>query len=281
MVESMTRYLFASSKNAFIRGLFAAVVLPLAIAGCGMFGDKAKDNPKNWTVEKFYENAKAELDSGNNQGAIKLYEQLEARYPFGRFTQQAQLDIAYANYKDNETAQAVAAADRFIKLHPNHPNLDYAFYIKGLAYFKPDLGLFGTLLNLDPAERDPKALRDSFDVFKELLTRFPDSIYADDVRGRMVYLVNTLAKHDLSVARYYYNRGGYLAAVNRAQTVITRYPQAPVAEEALVITVEAYEKMGMKELADSSRRVLEKNFPQNSLITKTPANSGKPWWKIW
>ena len=244
-----------------------------------MFGDKL-DNPKNWTVEQFYQNAKAELDSGNNQGAIKLYEQLEARYPFGRYTQQAQLDIAYAYYKDNETAQAVTAADRFMKLHPNHSNLDYALYLKGLAYFKPDLGIFGAFLNLDAAERDPKALRDSFDVFKELVSRFPESIYAEDTRGRMIYLVNTLAKHDLSVARYYFNRGGYLAAVNRAQTVITRYPQAPVAEEALVITVEAYDKMGLKELADSSRRVLEKNFPQNALITKAPA-SNRAWWKLW
>ena len=246
-----------------------------------MFGDKAKDNPKNWTVEKFYANAKEELDSGNNQGAVRLYEQLEARFPFGRYTQQAQLDIAYANYKDNETALAVAAADRFMKLHPNHPALDYALYIKGLAYFKPDLGIFGSVLNLDAAERDPKALRDSFDVFKELVSRFPDSIYANDSRERMVYLVNTLAKHDLSVARYYLNRGGYLAAVNRAQSVFTRYPQAPVAEDALVITIQAYEKMGMPELATASRRVLEKNFPQNSLITKTSANSGRQWWKIW
>jgi len=265
----------------FARALLAAFILPITLAGCGFFGDKNSDSPKNWTVEKFYANAKAELDSGNNQGAVKLYEQLEARFPFGRYTQQAQLDIAYANYKDNETAQAVAAADRFMKLHPNHVALDYALYIKGLAYFKPDLGIFGSILNLDPAERDPKALRDSFDVFKELVSRFPDSIYADDTRARMVYLVNTLAKHDLSVARYYYNRGGYLAAVNRAQTVITRYPQAPVAEEALVITIQAYEKMGMPELAATSRRVLERNFPQNSLISKNASSSGKAWWKLW
>ncbi len=276
MVESMTRPHIAS----LLRTAFALVLLPLFMVGCGVFADKT-GSPKTWTVEQFYENARAELDSGNFQGAIKLYEQLEARYPFGRFAQQAQLDIAYAYFKDNETAQAVSAADRFIKLHPNHANLDYAFYIKGLAYFKPDLGLFGALLNLDQAERDPKALRDSFDIFKELLNRFPDSIYADDTRGRMVYLVNTLAKHDLSVARYYFNRGGYLAAINRAQAVITRYPQAPVAEEALVISVASFEKMGLKESADASRSVLEKNFPQNSLVAKGGTHSGKPWWKVW
>ncbi len=262
-----------------MRSLFITFLLSIAVAGCGWFGDKL-DQQKNWTVEQFYQNAKDEMDSGNYGAAVKLYEQLEARYPFGRYTQQAQLDIAYAYYKDNETAQAVTATERFIKLHPNHPNLDYALYLKGLAYFKPDLGIFGSLLNLDPSERDPKALRDSFDVFKELVTRFPDSVYTTDARGRMVYLVNTLAKHDISVARYYYNRGGYLASVNRAQSVITRYPQAPVAEEALVISIAAYEKMGMKELADSSRRVLAKNFPQNALINKD-AQSSKAWWKIW
>lgn len=254
-------------------------IAALALSACGWFGDKL-DTQRNWTVEQFYSNAKAELDGGNFQGAIKLYELLEARYPFGRYTQQAQLDIAYAYYKDNETAQAVSAADRFMKLHPNHPNIDYALYLKGLAYFKPDLGLFGQLLNLNPAERDPKALRDSFDVFKELITRFPDSVYADDTRGRMIYLVNTLAQHDLAVARYYFSRGGYLAAANRAQNVLTRYSQAPLAEEALVIAVESYDKMGMKELADASRRVLEKNYPQNPLVSKTPG-AGKAWWKIW
>jgi outer membrane protein assembly factor BamD len=216
------------------------------------------------------------MDGGNYQGAVKIYEALEARYPFGRYTQQAQLDIAYCYYKDNETAQTVSATDRFMKLHPNHPNLDYALYLKGLAYFKPDLGIFGSVLNLDPAERDPKALRDSFDVFKELITRFPDSIYADDTRGRMIYLVNTLAKHDLTVARYYYNRGGYLAAVNRAQNIIVRYPQAPLAEEALKISVDAYTKMGMPELAKASQRVLEKNFPKTQTADSKPA-----WWKFW
>jgi outer membrane protein assembly factor BamD len=281
--KSMTRDLatsgvFVSWGQRFLR-VIALPLVAVMLSACGWFGDKL-DTQRNWTVEQFYSNARAELDGGNYQGAVRLYEQLEARYPFGRYTQQAQLDIAYAYYKDNETAQAVSAADRFMKLHPNHPNLDYALYIKGLAYFKPDLGIFGQLLNLDPAERDPKALRDSFDVFKELLTRFPESIYAEDTRGRMIYLVNTLAKHDLAVARYYFARGGYLAAVNRSQNVLTRYSQAPVAEEALVITIEAYEKMGMKGLADANRRVLEKNYPQNALVSKSPPPA-RAWWKIW
>ena len=264
------------------RSFLAATALLLAttfLAGCGMFGDKL-DAKKNWSVEEFYKNAREELDSGNYAGAVKAYEALEAKYPFGRYAQQSQLDIAYAYYKEGETAQAVAAADRFLKLHPNHPNADYALYIKALAYFKPDLGLFGELLNLDPSERDPKALRESFEVFKELITRFPDSRYTDDSRIRMAFLVNALAKHDVAVARYYLGRGAYLAAANRAQSVFQRYPQATATEDALVVSVQAYEQMGMAELATSSRRVLEKNFPNNIMVSKTQSG-GKAWWKLW
>lgn len=243
-----------------------------------MFGG-SKDDPKNWSVEQHYASAKSELDAGNWNAAVKSYEQLEAKFPFGRYAQQAQLDTAYAYYKDNETAQAVTAADRFLKLHPNHLNLDYALYIKGLAYFKPDLGIFGEVLNLDAAERDPKALRESFEVFKDLVVRFPESIYVNDARSRMAYLVNALAKHDVAVARYYYNRGAYLAAVNRAQNVMQRYPQAPANEDALVVTSLAYEKMNQPELAKDTRRVLAKNFPKNELVDSSGVN--RPWWKLW
>lgn len=243
-----------------------------------MFGG-SKDDPKNWSVEQHYASAKSELDAGNWNAAVKSYEQLEAKFPFGRYAQQAQLDTAYAYYKDNETAQAVTAADRFLKLHPNHVNLDYALYIKGLAYFKPDLGIFGEILNLDAAERDPKALRESFEVFKDLVVRFPESIYVNDARSRMAYLVNALAKHDVAVARYYYNRGAYLAAVNRAQNVMQRYPQAPANEDALAVASLAYEKMNQPELAKDTRRVLAKNFPKNELVDSSGVN--RPWWKLW
>lgn len=277
----MTRRFFPFSRRLCLRSFFSFTVAALALsmlAGCGMFGDKLNER-KNWTVEDYYQNAKSDLDSGNYAGAIKLYEALEARYPFGRYAQQAQLDIAYAYYKENDSAQAVAATERFIKLHPNHPNLDYALYLKALAFFKPDLGLFGDLLNLDPSDRDPKALRESFEAFKDLVIRFPDGIYSADARARMAYLVNTLARHDVSVARYYMTRGAYLASVNRAQNVIQRYPQAPAIQDALEVSIEAYEKMGMPELANSSRRVLEKNFPTNALVSKS--GSSKSWWKLW
>lgn len=260
--------------------LIALALTASLLTGCGVFADKLGDK-KNWTNEQFYKDAKQELDSGNYVGAIKSYEALEARYPFGRFAQQAQLDIAYAHYKNSDTAEAVAAADRFMKLHPNHAALDYALYIKGLTYFKPDLGLFGDVLGLDVAERDPKALRESFEVFKDLVTRFPESGYAADSRSRMGYLVNALAKHDVAVARYYLSRGAYLAAVNRAQNVIQRYPQAPAIEEALMLSVQGYEKMGDTALAMASKRVLEKNFPKNATVAKAADGEKKSWWKLW
>lgn len=260
--------------------LIALAFTAALLSGCGIFADKLGDK-KNWTIEQTYKDAKQELDSGNYVGAIKAYEALEARYPFGRFAQQAQLDVAYAHYKNGDTAEAVAASDRFMKLHPNHATFDYALYIKALTYFKPDLGLFGDVLGLDVAERDPKALRESFEVFKDLVTRFPDSRYAADSRTRMAYLVNALAKHDVAVAKYYLSRGAYLAAVNRAQNVVQRYPQAPAIEEALMLSIQGYEKMGDATLAEASKRVLEKNFPKNASIAKGGDGDKKAWWKLW
>lgn len=259
--------------------LGALFLMLLALSGCGMFGDKL-DPQKSWTVEQFYRAARDEMESGNNLGAVKLYEQLEAKFPFGKFAQQAQLDVAYANYREGETAAAITACDRFIKLHPNHPAVDYAIYLKGLSHYKLDLGFLGTLTTQDMSERDPKALRESFDSFKELIERFPESRYAEDSRARMIFLVNTLARHEVLVAQYYYNRGAYLAAANRAQTTLTRYPQAPANQDALIMMVRAYDKLGMKELAADARRVLDKNFPDNALASIKDAQQ-KSWWKLW
>ena len=256
------------------------LVLTATLQGCGMFGDKL-DPQKNWTPEQYYKAAKTELDNGAYQAAVKLYEGLEAKYPFGRFAQQAQIDIAYAYYKQGETAQAVAACDRFMKLHPNHPNFDYALYLKALAYYKLDQGFLGAILDQDMSERDPKALRESFEVFKELVERYPASTYTEDSRLRMAFLINTLARHEVNVATYYFNRGAYLAAANRAQATLQRYPQAPANEDALIMMIRCYEKMGMKDLAADSKRVLDKNFPKNQFSQSAEGKSGKAWWKLW
>ena len=257
-----------------------AVLLGTLIAACGLLG-QTEDETKGWSAQKLYTEAKDNLNDGSYEKAIKYYEKLEARYPHGRFAQQAQLEIAYAYYKDNEPAQSVTAAERFIKLHPNHSNVDYAYYLKGLANFNGDLGWLGYVSGQDLTERDPKAAREAFDAFKDLVTRFPDSKYTPDAIARMNYLVNALASHEVHVARYYMKRGAHVAAVNRAQTALKTYPQAPANEEGLVILVKAYDALGMKDLRDDAERVLMKNFPNSKYMKGDPRRAGIPWWQIW
>ena len=194
----------------------AALLLAVALSGCSFFASKL-DPKKDWQAADYYQAAKEQFDSQNWDASIKLYEALEAKFPFGRFAQQAQIEVAYAYYKQNETAQAITALEKFVKLHPNHPNVDYALYLKALCNFKEDLGPFSRLVTQDLADRDPKAARESFDAFKDLAARFPDSKYTPDAIARMNYLVNSLASHEVHVARYYMKRGAYVAAANRAQ----------------------------------------------------------------
>ncbi len=257
----------------------AALLLALMIAGCGLFADKI-DPRKNWTAAEYYKAAKDEFDNRNWDASIKIYEALESKFPFGRFAQQAQMEVAYAHYKLGDTAQALSAVDKFLKLHPNHPNLDYALYLKALVNFKEDLGPFARVITQDLADRDPKAARESFEGFKELVTRFPDSRYSPDARQRMAYLVEALARHEIHVARYYLSRGAFLASANRAQDAITRFPNSPIHREALDVMVEAYDRMGMTELRDDARKVLAKNFPADRMA-RDGQNRAKSWWKFW
>ena len=239
----------------------SVAVFALLLAACSA-GDKY-DPTAGWSAEKLYGEAKDALNDGKYDQAIKYFESLEARYPYGRYAQQAQLEVAYAYYKQGEQASAVAAVDRFIKLHPENPSVDYAYYLKGLTFFNEDLGLFSRFSAQDPTERDPKSTRDSFDAFKELVQRFPQSKYAPDALARMKYLVNALASHEIHVARYYLKRGAYVAAANRAQFALKNYPQAPALEEALIIMVQAYGALGIPELHDDAERVLKRNFPDS------------------
>jgi outer membrane protein assembly factor BamD len=257
----------------------AALALALALGGCGLFSDK-KDTRKDWTAAEYYKAAKEEFDNGSWDAAIKLYEALESKFPFGRFAQQAQLEVAYAYYKQGESAQALAALDKFIKLHPNNPNLDYALYLKALVNFKEDLGPLTRIVKQDLADRDPKAARESFEGFRDLVNRFPASRYASDSRERMAYLVEALARHEINVARYYLERGVYLAAANRAQDALKRFPNSPIQKDALDIIIEAYDRMGMSELRDDARKVLAKNFPADRMA-REGQNRSKPWWKFW
>ncbi|SCX42065.1 outer membrane protein assembly factor BamD [Nitrosospira sp. Nsp1] len=261
-----------------------ALFLVLLLSACGLLSKEVKDS-KNWSASKYYSEAKSELNEGNYGGAIKLFEALEARYPYGRFAQQAQLEVAYAYYKDGEQATAIAAADRFIKLHPNHTNVDYAYYLKGLSNFNDDLGLMGIvsekILNQDMSERDPKASRESFENFKELVSRYPKSKYAADAVQRMKHLVNVVALNEVQVARYYIKRGGYVAAANRAQYALKEYPQTPATEEALFIMMKSYDALGMTDLRDDAHRVMKKNFPDSRFFQDSTGKSAEPWWRFW
>ena len=251
----------------------------LFVSGCGLL-PKNKDETAGWSAQRLYSEAKDNLNDGNYERAIQLFETLEARYPFGRYAQQAQLEVAYAYYKDDEPISAVAAADRFIKLHPNHPNVDYAYYLKGLANFNDDLGILGRWVDQDLSERDPRAAREAFQAFKELVTRFPDSKYTPDATARMKYLVNALASNEVHVAKYYLKRQAYVAAANRAKEVVKTYPEAPATEEALAVMVVAYDKLKLPDLRDDASRVLKLNFP-NSQYAKGYNVREKAWYKFW
>jgi len=255
-----------------------ALLFGVLVAACGTL-DSA-DETRGWSAQKLYSEAKDSLNNRNYAEAIKYYEKLESRYPYSRLAQQAQIDTAYAYYKDHEPAQAIAAADRFIKMYPNHPNVDYVFYLKGLINFNDELGWTGIVGGQDLTERDPKAVREAFEALRELTTRFPASRYAPDAIARMNYLVNALASHEIHVARYYMTRGAYVAAASRAQFAIKTYPRAPANEEGLVILLGAYDALGMKDLREDAERVLMKNFPESKALKGARGPSGS-WWQIW
>ncbi len=260
---------------------FSLLALSFALSGCGLLPDQI-DETRDWSASKLYSRAKEALNGGNYTQAVQYFEKLEARFPYGPYAQQAQLEIAYAYYKDNEPISAIAACDRFIKLHPNHPHVDYAYYLKGLANFVEDNNLLARLGKQDMSERDPKAAREAFEAFRALVERFPDSRYTPDAAARMRYLVNALAAHEVHVARHYLKRGAHVAAVNRGKYVLEHYQQSPALEEALAIMMQAYARMGLNDLAADTRRVLQRNFPDSPWLSGAgPAPAGKAWWRFW
>jgi outer membrane protein assembly factor BamD len=263
---------------AFFR-LLTAIFIAAFFAGCSSLSE-TQDETAGWSAGKLYSEAKDAQADGTWDKAAKYLEKLEARYPYGRFAQQAQLELGYVFWKANEPGSALAACDRFIKLHPNHPAVDYVYYLKGLINFNEDLGLVGYISSQDPTERDPKAAREAFESFRELTVRFPNSKYTPDALQRMNYLVNSMASMEVHVARYYIKRGAYIAAANRAQFAIKTYPQAPAIEEAMFILLTAYDKMGMNDLRDDADRVMRKNFPNSRFYTEGLERK-TAWWKLW
>lgn len=251
------------------------------LAGCAT---EKKDPTAGWSPNRIYSEAKDELSANNFEKAVSLYEKLEGRAAGTPLAQQAQLEKAYTHYKAAEQAQAIATLDRFMKLHPASPAYDYALYLKGLVTFNDNLGIFSFLTRQDLSERDQKAAKESFEAFRELATRFPDSKYTPDAQARMTYIVNALAQYEVHVARYYFTRGAYVAAANRAQSALTEYQNVPAAEEALSILARSYDALNLKPLADDARRVLQANYPNSPYLagTTSPVKTQKdPWWKLW
>ncbi len=253
-----------------------ALLIVSGIAACSWLPE-VKEETTGWSAEKLYSEAHGAMVTGNYTRAAKLFDTLEGRFPYGRYAQQAILEGAYTNFRQNETALALAACDRFIRTYPNHPSVDYAYYLKGLVNFREDQGLFGYIAEQDLSERDPKMTKEAFGAFREISTRFPDSRYAPDSIERMRYLTNALAGYEVHVARYYYNRGAYIAAINRAQAALTNYPRTPANEDALIVLVKSYDKLQMTQLRDDSQRILNDTFP-NGRLTEVRA---PPWWKFW
>ena len=257
----------------------AALGTALLLSACG--STKPKDETANWSPNRIYSEATDERSAGNYERSVTLLEKLEGRAAGTPLAQQAQLDKAYTHYKASEPAQALAAIDRFQKLHPASPAMDYALYLKGLVNFNDNLGLFGSLARQDLSERDQKAAKESFEAFRELTTRFPDSRYTPDARLRMTYIVNSLAQYEVHVARYYLSRGAHVAAINRAQTALNEYTDAPALEEALFIMVQSYDALGMTQLRDDARRVMQTNYPKSEYLSQGFKSASDPWWKIW
>lgn len=256
-------------------------LLALAVlAGCA---SDPKDPTAGWSPNKIYTEAREEASNGAYDKAIGLYEKLEGRAAGTPLAQQAQLEKAHAHYRNNEPAQAVATLDRFMRLHPASPAMDYALYLKGLVNFNDNLGLLGRLARRDLSESDQKAAKDSYEAFRELVARFPESKYVADARLRMGHIVNSLAQSEVNVARYYFARGAYVAAVNRAQTAIEEFRDVPAVEEAMYILVRSYDAMGLPQLRDDAQRVLARTFPQSRYLggSAPSADVKKPWYRLW
>jgi len=274
-------------KNTSLRtwtGSRAGVLALLASALMAACGSSPQDEFANISPDKLYADAKEEAADGNFESAIKRLEKVESRASGTLLAQQAQIDLAYAYYKTGEKAQALAKLERFIRLHPTSPALDYAFYLQGLINFNDDLGLFGRIASQDLSERDQQASRDAYESFRQLAERFPTSKYAADARLRMNHVVNSLAAGEVHVARYYLRRGAYLAAANRAQQAVKDYRQSPAIEEALFIMASSYDQLGLTPLRDDALRVLKQSFPSSKYLAEgATASSGakRRWWQFW
>lgn len=267
---------FSSLKRLSL-AVFALLFVALT-AGCSAIKGSV-DPTAGWSAERLYTAAREDISGASWSDARTKLEALEARYPFGVYAQQALIDQAYVNWKDEEPEQARAAIDRFMQQYPNHVGTDYMLYLKGLITFTPPSAILSSITTQDPSERDPKGLRASYEAFNELIQRYPDSRYTPDARKRVAWLVNTIAENEIHIAQYYYERGAYVAAANRAQTVVTDFEGAPIVEKALYIMTLSYDKLKLDSLRDDAKRVLDQNFPNSKYYAQglnEPTNYWNP-----
>ncbi len=247
--------------------ILALLVFFSFFSACSLFGGGDRDEFADLsTEEQFYVTANRQMTAGNYSGAVRTYQALESRFPFGQFAAQSQLELVYAHYRSSNLEAARAAADRFIRLHPDNPNIDYAYYMKGMASFAEDSGFMSRFLPTDPTKRDPGRARDAFNEFSLLLSLYPGSDYAADARARMVFLRNNLASYEVHVANYYLERRAYIAALNRGRYVVENFQGSPVVAEGIAIMVECYLRLGMNDLADTSLALLKLNYPEHPAL---------------
>jgi outer membrane protein assembly factor BamD len=241
--------------------LFPAMLLSLSLlAGCSSSNKpKVPDEP----LEVLYKQAQTKLNSGDYDKAVDILEALDSRYPFGPYASQVQLQLIYAYYKKEDTAQAIANIDRFLRLNPTHRDVDYVYYMRGLANMQEDYNFFHAKFGVDRSDRDPSYARQAFDDFKIVLKNYPNSLYASDARARAVYLKNRLAKFDLAIADFYMRREAWLSAANHAKFLIENYPDTEMTKPALEIMVQSYDKMELKDLALHARQMLAANYPDS------------------
>lgn len=257
----------------------ATALFAMLMVGCST---PPVDESANATAERLYKDAREDMESGSYDRAIKTLERVEGLASGSLLGQQALLDIAYLNWRIGERQAGLTAIERFIKLNPSSPGLDYALYLRGVLNFSDNLGLMGSWFGQDLSERDQKAARESYQAFKQLVDQFPASRYTPDARQRMNFIVNSLASYEVHVARYYLRRGAYVAAANRAQQAVAEYQQTPAVEEALFILVQSYDKLELPKLRDDAERVLRQNFPTSNFLGGAgPGPREKSWWRFW
>ena len=270
------------TRHTGLLRLVTLIVIVLALGGCSRFKWFQKDEPlETLPVDQMYDTGTQALETGNLSRARRYYQRLIARFPYGPYTEQAQLELAYAQYKGNNPEDAMSSVNRFIRTYPTHPHVDYAYYLKALINFNRENAFLDRIARIDMTQRDQGAPRQAFNDFAELINRYPNSIYAADARQRMVHLRNQMARHEISVAKYYLRKRAWVAAANRGQYILEHYPQSMYVGDAMAVMSESYLRLGQDTLAADARRVLQLNHPDHSYLRGDWPADRSMWDKLW